>query len=342
MGLSISDRQTPDHFQWSFFITNNKDTTMKRIVVNAICAFIPNKATRRRFRERFKPTGKQRLLADIKKSCLYAGLSDDGRIFLFNTKDETIFGHSFIHGDFWAYGIKDFFRLAQKFYPKRRGIFFDIGGNVGTTSIKAADMPGVEKVIAFEPGLENYRVFRASLALNGIEDDKIKLVNAGLSNKPGKMELEICENNFGDCRIRTDNAHNVPNRLSEQERKTQPVTVTSLDEYVKENGITPDDIGFVWIDTQGFEGFVLDGAKVITQNDIPVVMEFWPYGMKRSGCLELLLAVLKDNYVGFVRMDELSDWDNIAVHDIGKIDELVEECLEDNKGLSNYDIFLIK
>ncbi len=57
-----------------------------------------------------------------------------------------------------------------------------------------------------------------------------------------------------------------------------------------------DDVKYIWVDTQGHEGFVLDGAKKLLQSrKIPLFIEFWPDEMRRVGGLELLLDTLKGN-----------------------------------------------
>lgn len=46
------------------------------------------------------------------------------------------------------------------------------------------------------------------------------------------------------------------------------------------------------MDTQGFEGHILSGAVSLIKAQVPIVTEFWPYGLKRSEGLELLYLAL--------------------------------------------------
>ncbi len=48
----------------------------------------------------------------------------------------------------------------------------------------------------------------------------------------------------------------------------------------------------IWMDTQGYEGHVLRGAKEILSKGTPLVSEFWPYGLRRSGGYEYFLDSL--------------------------------------------------
>ena len=44
-----------------------------------------------------------------------------------------------------------------------------------------------------------------------------------------------------------------------------------------------ESVGLVWVDIQGHEGQFFEGARHFLSQGTPVVSEFWPYGIKRSG-----------------------------------------------------------
>ena len=56
------------------------------------------------------------------------------------------------------------------------------------------------------------------------------------------------------------------------------------------------------MDTQGHEGNVLSGATNIIKSRVPIITEFWPYGLKRSNGLNLFYDVLSNS-------DYKSMWD---------------------------------
>ena len=61
----------------------------------------------------------------------------------------------------------------------------------------------------------------------------------------------------------------------------------------------------IWMDTQGFEGYVLKGANNLLKFRMPMVLEFWPYGLKRSGCYDLLFECLVNTkYEFFINLDK--------------------------------------
>ena len=48
------------------------------------------------------------------------------------------------------------------------------------------------------------------------------------------------------------------------------------------------------IDTQGFEANILLGAKKLISSGAPVVIEFWPYGLKLNNSFDKLKDILKN------------------------------------------------
>lgn len=45
----------------------------------------------------------------------------------------------------------------------------------------------------------------------------------------------------------------------------------------------PTAIRLIWIDAQGHESRVIEGAAALLAAGVPVVTEFWPYGLARAG-----------------------------------------------------------
>jgi hypothetical protein len=77
------------------------------------------------------------------------------------------------------------------------------------------------------------------------------------------------------------------------------------------------------MDTQGYEGYVLAGARHWLEAQTPLVMEFDPYLMKRANSFELMKAALA-NYAGFHDL-----WRNPnRFHTIGELDNLYFELGE--------------
>jgi len=63
------------------------------------------------------------------------------------------------------------------------------------------------------------------------------------------------------------------------------VSVRALDEFIDE--FVPGST-LIYMDIQGYEGLALKGASELIAAAPPLVIEFWPYGMKRLESYEAL------------------------------------------------------
>ncbi|MGB8295402.1 MAG: hypothetical protein WCG85_08240 [Polyangia bacterium] len=90
------------------------------------------------------------------------------------------------------------------------------------------------------------------------------------------LEFELASGNLGDHRVRLSKS---TGRLEEHTRPTIHVRAAPLDDLVD----LVDGALAVKVDTQGAEPFVLSGGRRIFERADLVIMEFWPYGIKRMG-----------------------------------------------------------
>ena len=59
----------------------------------------------------------------------------------------------------------------------------------------------------------------------------------------------------------------------------------------------------IWIDTQGYEPKVLMGAENLIKSKAPIVIEFWPYELKRNGLWVPMFKIL-EKFDFFVDLSE--------------------------------------
>lgn len=164
----------------------------------------------------------------------------------------------------------------------------DVGANIGVTTVPALTRLGFGASLALEPDPQNYALLQANIALNGLAD-RVRALNVAATNQPGTLTLELSGDNHGDHRIRLTSA---PGELREESWSTVAVAAVRLDTI--DTGELPP-IGLIWTDTQGHDAHVLDGLGH-TLSDVPAVIEFWPYGLRRADGLELFYRVLADRY----------------------------------------------
>jgi FkbM family methyltransferase len=170
----------------------------------------------------------------------------------------------------------------------------EIGANIGTETVSLLLRHGVERIVAVEPDPENVRFLRANLAINGVQD-RVIIHEMALSDVDGSVVLERSEDNWGDHRVRVAGSSG-PDRHAEGLRATSSVAARTLDSLVDDRQIDLQEIDLVWMDAQGHEGHILAGASQLAAAGIPVVTEYWPYGLRRAGALDRFHALVSERY----------------------------------------------
>ena len=165
--------------------------------------------------------------------------------FIVSTSDLCIGETLYIKGEF---DFHKFMKVMEilKGEGRRPELLLDVGANIGPICIPAVARDYVKSAIAIEPEPRNLKLLRANVALNNL-CDRIEIHSAAVGAKDGEtLTLDLCEGNLGDHRIHAE---------GETGRNGIQVQSWSLDTLCKD---ASDPL--VWIDTQGYEGFVLQGA----------------------------------------------------------------------------------
>ncbi len=243
-------------------------------------------------------------------------------------------------GHFQENAIDDCLTFLEALGMKNdRATFLDVGANIGTHSLHAAKL-GFEQVYSLEPNPTNFRLLQANIVLNNL-DGKVHCRNVAASKESGSMNMELSPSNFGDHRMLTGEEMLNPIH-GEVGWNTLEVAVRTLDEVLEEEGISTEALSLVWIDTQGHEGHVLAGAKRLRASRCPLVIEFWPYGLERSGGYNLLKTSLRD----FKTIIDLSASNSHQIKDLNleELDRMFDEMrsAESNLGSAHTDLLLIQ
>ena len=171
----------------------------------------------------------------------------------------------------------------------------DVGANIGTVCIPAVKRGLAANAIAIEPEPLNYRVLVANIFLNGLAD-RIKTYHLALGSEDNQtLELELSEGHSGDHRIHV--ANETGTASSGKITSVKSETFDSVVPAVDRNSC------LVWMDTQGYEGIILQGAQNIIRAQVPMVVEFWPEGMKRMRSY----PALKEALLNYSEYYDLSD-----------------------------------
>lgn len=208
----------------------------------------------------------------------------------FDSRDKLIGKYLYVQRAYerrYLEGALDYLAARGWFARDGRGTVLDIGANIGMIAIALLRHGWFARAVAFEPAPGNLRLLRHNVVQNGLAE-RITVIPAALSAAPGEMELELSEYNSGDNRIRESAAGGA---WHEDRRATVRVPVRRLDDALAEAGVDAADVRLAWVDIQGHEGRLFAGGRRTFAQGFPVVSEFWPYGIARSGITPTEYAV---------------------------------------------------
>ncbi len=154
---------------------------------------------------------------------------------------------------------------------KEGQVVLDIGANVGYYTLIGGVLVGEQgRIYAFEPDPVGFGFLEKNVRLNGLTN--VVLEQKAVSNQSGSIRLYLAKENKGDHRT----------HQTEEERESIEVGAVALDDYFKDY---EGRIDFVKIDTQGAEAVIIEGMdQLIKDNDdMRMVVEFWPYGLSQFG-----------------------------------------------------------
>lgn len=213
---------------------------------------------------------------------------------------------------------------------KRGDVILDIGANFGYFSIMAAKLVGNEgKVYAFEPEPDNYQLLIKNIKLNGYTN--IIPIQKAVSNRNGKLKLYLDKINWGGSSFSEDN-------ILPQKEGFIEVETTNLDDFFQ-NEVKDSRVSFIKLDVEGAEGLVLEGAdKILQNNDLKILMEFWPYGLRNLGTDPYKL--LKNLHEYGLKI-QLIDEKNETVKEEG-IQKIIKICESTSNGMGQVNLLLEK
>lgn len=165
-----------------------------------------------------------------------------------------------------------------------KDIVLDVGGYLGMSSILMLHEGFFSKAVAFEPNPDNFRLLQKNVRDNFLQD-RIICHNVALSDTNGILGLELSVKNYGDHRVRRYGEIKA-GHYGEEYRRTVEIHSRRLDDMINEGiGVDPLEVRLIWMDIQGHEGRFIAGARKFLEShpNIPIIMEFWPYAILRSG-----------------------------------------------------------
>lgn len=183
-------------------------------------------------------------------------------------------------------------------------LFLDIGANLGSATVEAHVNFGAGGGVAFEPDPVNFSFLQRNLAANGLLD-RVDAHRLALSDRSGTVAFELSPFNAGDHRVRLDAPRATD--LGEDAREVVEVEAKTLDSLCESGAVDLDRVAVAWIDVQGHEPNMLAGAERLTASGVPVVVEYWPYGLRAAGALDRLEAIVTGHYSHVIDTDRAEE-----------------------------------
>lgn len=141
-------------------------------------------------------------------------------------------------------------------------VFVDIGANIGLFSIIGAKAVGKKGIVyCFEPEPGNYSLLHENLALNRVTN--AIPIQLAVGAKKATLKLHIQKNSIGTHSLLQKDAKSIECELN--------VQVIKLDDYFK---LKTQKVDVLNIDVEGYEPFVLEGAKTVLRNIQYLLFEY--------------------------------------------------------------------
>jgi FkbM family methyltransferase len=151
----------------------------------------------------------------------------------------------------FGYNLQNDIRRICLGMSRRVDVIFDVGANIGQTSVAAKSNYPAARIFAFEPTPDAFALLQKNVAnLSGVQT-----YNFALGSEPGSAKLFLHQDSRINSLIRDTQ---FDQRFGASDVQEIICEVTTLDLFCAKEGI--ERINLLKIDTEGFELSVLKGA----------------------------------------------------------------------------------
>jgi FkbM family methyltransferase len=186
----------------------------------------------------------------------------EGR-FVVSTADYDVSRRTFVAGPYGLERLKRAATLIERHGGRsiRGGEVLEIGANIGTTTVPLLTTLGAARVHAFEPIPRNFELLRRNVELNDLSE-RVAAHQLAVSNRSGQLSMSLPDRFWGSSRV------------SEADERAHTASCTTVDQLLAAGEIDQRRLALVWIDVEGHELAVLEGAASLEPT--PIVLEHDP------------------------------------------------------------------
>lgn len=162
--------------------------------------------------------------------------------------------------------------LRTRFAGSAERNFIDAGANIGYFTCLMGKLAGPSgKVLAIEPEAQNFALLQQNIALNHLSNVTVHPCALGATEGFAMLGLYKAANR---------GRHSIVDAHAKRQIK---VPVRTLDDLAASSGKNTQTWSLLKIDVEGYEGFVLDGAKETLPRVKTLVMEYSPALLRAAG-----------------------------------------------------------
>jgi FkbM family methyltransferase len=171
--------------------------------------------------------------------------------------------------------------LNARHAPMQDKVLLELGGNIGTHTVYFALSQAFAHILSVEPDPRNYRLLQANLSQNGL-GDQVTTINCAAGDALGALEFFQNQNNHGRSGMVRRSASDFAITV-----QLKPVSL-----ILEEAGVSPDSVGLVWMDIEGYEPTAMRSMIALLQRRTPIYTEFTPelYGAAEGAAFVRMLA----------------------------------------------------
>ena len=168
-------------------------------------------------------------------------------------------------------------------------VFVDAGANIGTQTVYAL-AGGFARAVCFEPEPRNAELLRMNIEANGFAA-RAKILRSAVGDEPGRAMLQLHPRNKGN--------HMIGRAPSLDGLEQVEVPIARMDAALAEASVTPEQVGVVWIDVEGYEPQAIRGLGAFLEKKVPLVIEYSP--SRYSAADKAALSDLLERHYRFYR-----------------------------------------
>lgn len=204
--------------------------------------------------------------------------------------------------------------LKEKQLLREGTILLELGGNIGTQTIYFSLSGSFAHIISVEPDPRNFQLLKSNIAQNSMED-RVTSVNCAAGDHDGEIEF------FQHC---SNHGKSSTSRQSKTDTKII-VPVRRVDNILAEAAVTPDQIGLIWMDIEGYEPVACRSMETLMMRKVPLYLEFSPnfYGQDETAAFIRYLAGFYDDCLAFLNDKPLAMKVSALPVDQGQFDVLL-------------------